>query len=45
LWRDRYSRLLVANALGDRMEIGIEFDDSNSDRFIPKGYQRLKKFI
>jgi hypothetical protein len=36
---------LVANALGDRLEVGIRFDDSDSDRCIPKGNLKIKEII
>jgi hypothetical protein len=45
LWRDRYSRILVADALGDFLAHWLNFDAFDSDRFIPKGYQRLKKIF
>jgi hypothetical protein len=37
VWSDRYSLLLVADALGDRLEGWVRFDDFDSDRAVSKG--------
>lgn len=42
-WRDRYARLLVADALGNFLAHWLNFDAFDSDRFISKSGQKLNK--